>query len=317
MLRRFVPLRRHGGIIAPRRPVRAESATSNAARGVPSGTLPALCARVAAAPSFERATLGAIVANGFVLGLETYPGVESSAGGTLDALNDVFLGVFTLELMIRFAATGFSPRQFLRSGWSVFDAVVVVGAYLPGVRENVTLLRMARLLRVLRLMNVLPEMRVVVHGLTRSVAPMASIGLLTLLLFYLYGIAGWILFSDQDPEHWRTVGQAMLTLFSVLTLEEWVAVQDAALDASSWAWVYFVSFVLLSSVLLLNLVVAVVINSVEEARAAVAEEDRRGAEAGVEGTGALDRLHTLRAHLDDLEQELRRNGTANEWSKVR
>ena len=92
---------------------------------------------------------------------------------------------------------------------------------MPGLRENVTLLRLARLLRVVRLVSVMPDLRILVRAMARSLPPIASLALLTLLLMYVYGMVGWILFHEEDPEHWGNIGQAMLSLFQILTLENW------------------------------------------------------------------------------------------------
>ena len=179
---------------------------------------------------------------------------------------------------------------------------MVVPALLPGVRESTTALRVVRLLRVFRVVSALPEMRVLVQGLGRSIAPLMSMAVLVLLLFYAYGMIGWILFSDHDPEHWSSLGQAMLTLFSVLTLEGWVEIQETALSYSEWAWVYFVSFILVSSFVLINMVIAVLINGVDEARARFAAE-RKAAERA-EDQPLLDRLESLREGIDDIERQL-------------
>jgi voltage-gated sodium channel len=271
------------------------------------------CARMAESAIFEYLTLGVILLNALVLGLETYDRIAREAGGLLDAVNIGCVVYFVIEIAIRITAHGRRPLEFFKDGWNVFDFVVVAAAVFPGVRENTTLLRVVRLLRVFRVVSVLPEMRVLVQGLVRSLAPLVSMAVLALLLFYVYGMIGWIVFADHDPDHWGSIGQAMLTLFSVLTLEEWVAIQDTALDYSGWAWVYFVSFVLISSFLLLNMVIAVVISGVEEARAKVAEEDRRRArdvllEAGGSRGRMLERLHGLREAVEALEEELAREG---------
>jgi voltage-gated sodium channel len=264
-----------------------------------------LCARVAASNRFETFTFGVILLNAIVLGLETYDAVDDEYGGLLGVLNEVFLAYFTVEIAIRLLAHGRKPSGYFRSGWNVFDFVVIASAYVPGVRENATALRLIRLLRVFRLVSVLPELRVLVIGLVRSLAPLASVGFLFLILFYVYGMIGWLSFHDKDPENWSSIGQAMLTLFAMLTLEEWVALQREALEITSWAPVYFVSFVLISSFLLLNMVIAVVINSVEEARAILQREERAAlaVEHGEEAA-LLSRLDTLRDALAGLEDEL-------------
>ena len=129
------------------------------------------CGRFADSSRFQAAILAVIVANAVVLGLETYDGVDREFGGTLDTLNDVFLGVFVVEMTIRVAAYGRRPWEFFREGWNVFDFVVVFAAFVPGVRENVTLLRLARLLRVVRVVSVLPDLRVLVSGMLRALPP--------------------------------------------------------------------------------------------------------------------------------------------------
>ena len=254
-------------------------------------------------------TLVVILANAIVLGVETYDAASERYGGLLEALNAAFLGYFAVEIAIRLIAYGSHPGQFFRSGWNTFDFIVVTAAFLPGVRENATLLRVIRLLRVFRLVSVLPEMRVLVLGLVRSIAPLGSMALLTLLLLYVYAMLGWILFADHDPDHWETAGRSMLTLFQILTLEGWPDVMEPALELSPWAWIFFVSFVMLSSFVLVNMVIAVVINSVEDARAVIAEERRREElelalreERQLEAIAA--HIQELRASVEGIEQQL-------------
>ena len=263
------------------------------------------CARIAADNRFETLTFAVILLNAVVLGFETYDDVEREHGALLSTLNDVFLGYFVVEIGIRIVGHGSAPWRYFRSGWNVFDFVVVAAAFVPGVRENATALRLVRLLRVFRLVSVLPELRVLVTGLLRSLAPLASVGFLFLILMYVYGMIGWLAFNEKDPENWSSIGQAMLTLFAILTLEEWVSLQRSALEITPWAPVYFVSFVLISSFLLLNMVIAVVINSVEEAREALAREERRDlAKDHADEAALLDRLDDLRGALAGLEVEL-------------
>jgi voltage-gated sodium channel len=171
-------------------------------------------------------------------------------------------------------------------------------------------------LRVARLLSVLPGLRVVLGGLARSVAPLASVAVLTFFLLYLYGMLGWLLFGDHDPVRFGNIGRALLTLFQLLTIEGWDQVLATEQELSRWSWIYFVSFILVGSFLVLNIVIAVVLNSVEEAR----EEERRrrrierASVAGVAGApGAAghpamleERLRELRDALDALEAELAR-----------
>jgi voltage-gated sodium channel len=267
------------------------------------------CRTISQANWFEYLILGVIVLNAITLGLETYDSVDEAAGGALEVLNTIFLGIFTVEIAIRIIGHGKRPGEFFKNGWNVFDFVVIGAAYLPGVRENTTLLRMVRVLRVFRIVSVLPEMRVLIVGLLRSLAPLGSMGVLILLLLYLYGMVGWTLYHDHDPARFDTIGQSMLTLFTVLTLEGWNDVLDSLMEVSNWSAVYLVSFVLLSSLLLLNMVIGVVINSIEEAREIIRSEERREALASYDSdeSGEVtveEHLRALRSTVDSLEERL-------------
>ncbi len=261
-----------------------------------------LCNRIAGTRRFLALTFAVILANALVIGLQTYDKVEAEAGVVLDKLNVIFLAFFFVELTIRITAYGRRPWRFFRDGWNVFDFAMTVPVLIPGVRESTTALRVVRLLRVFRLVSALPEMRVLVAGLGRSVAPLLSMGVLVILLFYAYGMVGWILFNEHDPANWGSLGQAMLTLFSILTLEGWTTIQDTALEFSSWSWVYFISFILISSFVLINMVVAVLINGVDEARAGAAAE-RRALEHS-EDLPLFEQLESLRQGIDDIERQL-------------
>jgi voltage-gated sodium channel len=283
--------------------------------------LAAACRRLVDHPAFQAAVVAAILANALVLGLETYEGIDSRHGSLLQTLNDAFLALFTVELAIRIAAHGRRPWDYFRSGWNVFDFAVIAAAYLPFVRESATLLRLVRALRVARLLTVIPELRVVIGGLARSVAPLASVALLTFFLLYLYGMVGWLWFGDYDPDRFGNIGRALLTLFQLLTIEGWNDVLAAEQAHSRWAWLYFVSFILVASFLVLNLVIAIVLNSVEEAREAERRRRRmeRAQAAGLAGQpGAAghpaileERLREVRDALAALEAELAREPDAD------
>lgn len=210
-----------------------------------------------------------IVGNAAVVGLGTYERFARDHAHALDLVDTALLGAFSFEIGLRLINGGWSLR-FWKSGWNVFDFVIVGAAYLPFVRESITLLRLARLLRVSRLIALVPSLRIVLGGIIRSLAPLASVGALTFALMYVYAIVGWMLFGDADPQRFGSAHRGLLTVFQLLTVEGWNDVLAAEADVA-WGWLYFVSFILLGSFLVLNVVIAVVINSVEEARG----EDRR------------------------------------------
>jgi voltage-gated sodium channel len=130
--------------------------------------------RIVESPVFTTIVLVVIIANAVVLGLQTYPGIEGEHGDTLNLLNDVFLAFFVVELALRIGAYGGRPQDFFRGGWNVFDFVVIGFAFIPGVRESSTLLRIARLLRVVRIVRILPDLGILVSGVVRSLPPLGS-----------------------------------------------------------------------------------------------------------------------------------------------
>ena len=269
---------------------------------------PRALVRLVESPLFDGAILAVILANAVVLGLETYPGIAREHGDTLDLLNDVFLGVFVVELALRILSFGTRPQDFFRSGWNVFDFVVVALAFAPGLRSNTTLLRLARLARVVRVVRLLPDLRILLTGVLRSLPPLFSMALLTTLILFVYGMVGWTLFGDELPGDWGTIGDAMLTLFVMLTLENFPIYMEAGMEGHPWSWVYFVSFILVAAFIVLNVLIGIVLNSMEEAR----EIERRRAlgdrSPPVHPAPVAERIAILRAALDELEQELAADG---------
>lgn len=273
----------------------------------------AACRRIVDSSWFDPLMLGVIAVNAVVLGLETYDDLEREHGGTFDLANDVILGIFVIELGIRMAATGFRPREFFSSGWNVFDFLVVAASFTPGIRENATMLRLARLLRITRAVRLLPDLRVLVIAVARSVPGVASLAALALLLVYVYGMIGWLIFGDFAPAErdFADIGQAMITMFVMLSLENLPDNLAMGQELSNWTLLFFISYVLLASFLIFNLFIGIVINSMEEARAIelhkaereLLEEDTTTA-AHAHAVVLDERLHVLRSALEALEREV-------------
>ncbi len=272
-----------------------------------------LCGRIADSDAFNYAIFAVILANAAVLGLETYDGVARDAGALLDTLNDVFLGIFVVELAIRLTAFGSRPQDFFRSGWNVFDFVVVAASFAPGLRENATLLRIVRLARIVRIIRLLPDLRILVTAVGRSLPGVASLGVLILLLLYVYGIVGWVIFDEHAPERYGTVGEAMLELFVMLSLENLPDNITIGRELSDWTVIYFLSYTLLAAFLIFNLVIGVVITSLEEAHEIEAlreDQERRERAAATDDpaddrrAALLDQLRELRRTLDGVQRDL-------------
>jgi voltage-gated sodium channel len=257
--------------------------------------------------------LAVITLNAIVLGAETYDSVEDRYGDVLHLLNDVFLGAFVVELAIRIVACWPRPGRFFASAWNVFDFVVIAASFLPGLRENATLLRLLRLARIVRAVRFLPDLRVVFAAVVRSVPGVSSLAVMTLLLVYLYGMVGWLIFHDHDPANFGNVGQAMVTMFVLLTLENLPSYIERGQELSDWTLLFYLSYVLVASFLIFNLFIGIVVNSMEEARAAEHRREREAERAAAAASedpedgfvvGVEDRIDYLREALDALEDEL-------------
>jgi voltage-gated sodium channel len=275
----------------------------------------AACGRIVESSWFDPLMLSIIALNAVTLGLETYASIDASIGEELHLLNDVILGLFVVELALRMAAHADHPRAFFRSGWNVFDFVVITASFLPGVRENATLLRLVRLLRIVRAVRLLPDLRVLTVAVGRSVPGVASLAAITLLLVYVYGMVGWVIFHDHDPANFEDIGQSMVTMFVLLTLENLPAYIERGQELSDWTLLFYVSYVLLASFLIFNLFIGIVINSMEEARAI--ELHRAEREILEDGTADHERAHAvvleerlraLRGAVEELEREVRAEG---------
>lgn len=272
----------------------------------------ATCGRVVESSWFDPLMLSIIAVNAVTLGLETYASIDAAVGSELRLANGIILGLFVVELALRMAAFADRPRDFFRSGWNVFDFVVIGASFVPGVRENATLLRLVRLLRIVRAVRLLPDLRVLTVAVGRSIPGVASLAAITLLLVYVYGMIGWVIFHDHDPANFEDIGQSMVTMFVLLTLENLPVYIARGQELSDWTLLFYVSYVLVASFLIFNLFIGIVINSMEEARAielhraerALLDDDTADDERA-HAVVLEERLRTLRAAVDELEREVR------------
>ncbi len=216
---------------------------------------------------FERVIIAFILVNGVILGMETSPSLVAEYGTLMHLGNHLILGIFILEAVLKMIAVAPQVGRYFRDGWNVFDFSVIVFSLIPATGEFAMIARLARLLRVVRLVSTIPELRLIVSTLVRSIPSMLHVMTLMGMIFYIYAITGYQLFHEHDPTHWRSLGISLLTLFRVVTLEDWTDVMYTAMEFHYLSWIYFVSFVILGTFVVVNLFIAVVINNLDEAKA--------------------------------------------------
>ncbi len=215
---------------------------------------------------FERFIIGLILTNGVLVGLETSEAFSKTYETWMALGNQIIIGVFVAEATLKIAAVAPKWKQYFGDGWNVFDFTIVVLSLMPTTGELALVARMARLLRVLRLISTLPELRLIVNTLLRSLPGMGNIMLLMSVVFYIYAVAGQQFFHTIDPEHWGNLGISLLTLFRVVTLEDWTDLMYTTMSTYPYSWVYFVSFVIVGTFVIINLFIAVVIDNLDQAK---------------------------------------------------
>lgn len=249
---------------------------------------------------FEPVMIGLILFNAVLIGLETSHEIMEGYGRWLHFGNDAILAVFIIEAALKITAVAPRVERYFGNGWNLFDFSIVVLSLIPATGEFALVARLIRVLRVLRLVSAVPQLRLIVATLVRSIPSMGHVILLMSIIFYIYAVTGFHLFHGQDAEHWGTLGAALLTLFQMVTLEGWVDVMDTAMEAHSWSWIYFVSFILIGTFVMLNLFIAVVISNLEASKAAELEELRDP----VTHDEVLRELKRTRDALSDLQRRL-------------
>jgi len=249
-------------------------------------------ARLVFAPVFQRVVIGLILLNAVTLGLETSPSVMAVAGDALQALDALLLYLFTAELLLRIYA--FRDR-FFRDPWGIFDFVVVAIAWMPA-SGPLSVLRALRVLRVLRLVSVVPSLRNVVEAMLGALPGMGSIMLLMALIFYVFAVMATKLFGSDMDEQFGSLGASLFTLFQLMTLDDWANIVKPAMELQPYALVFFMPFIVVSTFVVLNLFIGVIVESIQTLR------DDRGADKIVAEEAAKS---AERADLRALVQEVR------------
>jgi voltage-gated sodium channel len=220
----------------------------------------------------------------------------------LVALDHAILGVFVIELAAKLCAQGL---RFFRNPWNLFDTAIV-GISLAPASEAFSVLRALRVLRLLRLVSVVPQMRLVVESVVRALPGLGSIALLLVLFFYIFAVMATRLFGAAHPEAFGHLGSSMFTLFQIMTLEGWADIARRVMAGQPAAWLFFILFILLATFTVLNLFIAIIVNTMQEQHDALARAEGREQEVPVERE-----LAGLRRELEALRAQLRPHNDAS------
>jgi len=261
--------------------------------------------RIVESARVQIAVLCVIGLASILVGLETFHELASEHEALFSRLDTLLLVIFTLELAIRIAAHWPRPMAFFRDPWNAFDFLTVAIFYTPFVGSEAALLRLARVVRMFRLLRAVPGMQRVVLALVHSLPSLGYIGLLLFMLIYVYAVAGSFLFGRTDPEQFGNVAVAMRTLLQVVTFDEWGMIWKAQQD-QMFATLYFVTFILVGTMVVLNLFIGVIMEGFEHARIHTTDQDGLVATADGRREGAEVELARISEQLESLKSEVDR-----------
>ena len=242
---------------------------------------------------FQWAILAVILFNSLLFGLQTSHKMMQSHGATLQCLDQICLWIFVVELGLKIAAY---RSSFARDPWNLFDFVIVAVSFAPdmGMFSSV---RLFRVLRVFKLVSGMRHMRIIISAILRSLPGVSWAGMLLLLVYYVYGIIGTNLFGEAFPDWFGDLGKSVYSLFQIMTLESWsMGIARPVIAQFPYAWVFFVTYILLSSFIVMNIVVGIVLNSIGDS---FKKED--GDDVVVVGD-VLSELEKLKRQMDVVEK---------------
>ncbi|MEL7489664.1 MAG: ion transporter [Pseudomonadota bacterium] len=209
---------------------------------------------------FQSLVLFLILINAVILGAETLSPIKESFGAQLHLIDRIIIYAFAIEIGLRLYAYGL---DYFRNGWNVFDFLIVVVSF-AAATSGLAAIRAFRVLRVLRVVTVIPRMRVVVSALLDAIPGIASVGIVLILIVYVFAVIAANLYGPQHEKLFGDVFAAMYTLFQVMTLEGWPDIAAEVSETHPNSWVFFLTFVLIATFTMLNLFVAIVVRVVEE-----------------------------------------------------
>ena len=273
---------------------------------------------IAESKGFSNFIVGVILLAGVLVGLETYPQVSSQFQTPLHILDQIILWIFVAEVVVKMGAEGNKPWLYFKDPWNIFDFSIVAVCFMPVDAQFVAVLRLARILRVLKLVTAVPKLQLLVGALLKSIPSMFYVSILLGILFYVYACVGVTLFGGNDPVHFGSLQISALSLFRAVTLEDWTDLMYIAMygcDQYGYGGmeqlctapkasplggaVFFVSFVLLGTMIVLNLFIGVIMNGMDEAQA---EQDLEFALQNPKSLEAEFRL--VAKQLEDMQQGL-------------
>ena len=262
---------------------------------------------------FRYFILAVIIFSGIIVGIETYPEIHKNHLALFHIIDWIIIYIFVAEIIIKLLAAGKKPWLFFTDAWNIFDFIIVAVCFVPNIDTHfVMVLRLARILRVFKIVHMLPKLQLLVNALLKSVPSMGYVVVLLGLIFYMYAVLGNFMFAESDPVHFGDLHMSMITLFKVLTLEGWTDILNVHIFGpvnnenqqivSLWPFLYFASFILIGAMIIMNLFIGVIMNSMEESQIELTRELN---EIKYQDKNSEELYKHIISRLDELNKEIR------------
>jgi voltage-gated sodium channel len=269
-----------------------------------------LSKRIVSSNTFDWIITGVILLQAIALAIEATPAIlsigkdmELLEAGTFSIIQSLVIAVFIVEAALRLIAVYPRPQRYFKDPWNCFDFAIIILSVIPISGQFSTIARLVRLLRITRLVTKSNELRAIVSTLVRSIPSIFNILILLSILFFIYAIVGHHLFRNADPEHWSSFPTSLITLFQIITLEGWVNIMEPIVTGLGLIyWVYFASFIVIGTFIIINLFISVIVRKSEEAYKQVQRE------SGIPITQqeVIQEIKEIRRILEELEKRIRK-----------
>ena len=265
--------------------------------------------------TFNNFVFFVIVVHCICLGLDTYSVIHDKLSEIFNILNIISSTIYLVEITLK---TIFIRTKYLKNPWNLFDIVIVLVPLLsmiPGLYA-LRFLRILRILRSARLVSHTKPLQLILIAIVKSLSKLAWTGILLLLIFYIYAVLGASLFGTEFHAWFGDIGKSAYSLFQIMTLESWsMGIARPVIAVFPFAWIYFISFVIISSFIIMNLVVAIIVqtisdesnklNNSEQSQLQQANSDSDSHETHDEIMAK--ELDAIRLHLQNIERIMAEN----------
>lgn len=241
--------------------------------------------------AFELFVVGIIVFSAVMIGAKTYD-VPDSVTRVVVWLDWFITIFFMFEITIRFLGEK-HKKDFFKRGWNIFDTLIVTVSLIPIEDSELAIVgRLIRIFRVLRMVSIIPELRMLLNSLLKALPRLGYVALLMFIIFYIYAAIGATFFGEINPVLWGDIARSLLTLFRVMTFEDWTDVMYETMEVYGYSWIFYLTFIFFTAFAFLNMIIGIVVN--------VLEEEHRE-QSRLDGEPTLEDVH---AELKELKQML-------------